>query len=223
MSPEYDFEPQRGLPGPLPAGEHILWQGGPDWQRLATRTLHGRWIAIYFAVLMAWRMGSALATGAALTVALQGAAWALLLGASVGAMIALFAWASAKMAVYTITNRRVVIRYGVAYQVALNLPFTRVDGAGVTLDSDGSGDISLALNPEDHVAYLSLWPHVRAPGFGRPEPTLRTVQDARRVAEILAAALAASVDDPSASVHASAGPSPVAVRLPATSAVGFAA
>lgn len=214
MTGDFDFEHQRGLPASLPAGEHILWQGGADWRHLAAYTLHGRWIAIYFAILMAWRMGSALAAGEAWTVGLQGAAWALVLGCCVGAMIALFAWASAKMAVYTITNRRVVIRYGVAYQVSLNLPFNRIDGAGVTMARDGTGDISLQLNPEDHVAYLNLWPHVRAPGFGRTEPTLRAVLNAKPVAAILAAALAASADQKLDTVSTLSGPAPVAIRLP---------
>lgn len=224
MSAEYDFELQRGLPGRLPPGEHVLWQGGTDWRRLAVVTLKGRWIALYFALLMAWRIGQVLATGGSFQVALQGAAWALVLGTAVGALIALFAWASAKMTVYTITNRRVVIRYGVAYQVALNLPFTRIDGAGVALSPDGAGDISLQLNPDDHVAYLSLWPHVRAPRFGHPEPTLRAVRDAKRVAGILADALAASLTASGTdAARPAATAAPVTIRLPAASAVGFAA
>ena len=215
MSGDFDFEHQPGLPGPLPAGEKILWQGGTDWRRLATHTLHGRWIALYFGLLMVWRMGSALVSGEPLIVALQGAAWALLLGVCVGTMIVLFALASAKMAIYTITNRRVIIRYGVAYQVTLNLPFTRIDGAGLTLAPDGTGDISLQLNPEDHVAYLSLWPHVRAPEFGRAEPTLRAVRDAKSVADVLAAALAESIAKAPANAAAATRHSPVAIHLPA--------
>ena len=26
---EHDYEPVRGLPGPLPAGEQLIWQGSP--------------------------------------------------------------------------------------------------------------------------------------------------------------------------------------------------
>ena len=38
----------RGLPGVLPAGEHIVWQGAPDAHVFARRALHLRWIAAYF-------------------------------------------------------------------------------------------------------------------------------------------------------------------------------
>ena len=45
---EHDFEPIRGLPGPLPEGETILWQGAPDWRVLAVQAFHVRAVAIYF-------------------------------------------------------------------------------------------------------------------------------------------------------------------------------
>ena len=31
---EYDHEPVRGLPGVLPSGEALLWQGAPEWRSL---------------------------------------------------------------------------------------------------------------------------------------------------------------------------------------------
>ena len=34
---EYENEPIRGLPGLLPKGEYIVWQGSPDWRGLARR------------------------------------------------------------------------------------------------------------------------------------------------------------------------------------------
>ena len=37
-----------------------------------------------------------------------------------------FAWASARTTVYTITNRRVVMRFGIALPMTLNLPFTLI-------------------------------------------------------------------------------------------------
>ncbi|HBB55427.1 MAG TPA: phosphopantetheine adenylyltransferase, partial [Hyphomonadaceae bacterium] len=35
MTKEFDFEPVRGLPEALPAGEAILWQGAPSAWGLA--------------------------------------------------------------------------------------------------------------------------------------------------------------------------------------------
>ena len=44
-----------GLPERLPEGETLLWQGRPSWRQLALRAFHVREIAIYFALLLAWR------------------------------------------------------------------------------------------------------------------------------------------------------------------------
>ena len=36
VAAEHEFEPQHGLPEPLPCGERIVWQGGPlCWRRAA--------------------------------------------------------------------------------------------------------------------------------------------------------------------------------------------
>ena len=41
---EYAHEPIRGLPGDLPEGEKILWQGAPDARTFARSALHTRWV-----------------------------------------------------------------------------------------------------------------------------------------------------------------------------------
>ena len=69
MIQEHDFEPERGLPEPLPPGETVLWQGSPDWLLLARRAFHVRKVAVYFGLLLAWRVAGTLADG--------GGAWAL--------------------------------------------------------------------------------------------------------------------------------------------------
>jgi hypothetical protein len=48
---DFEFEPIRGLPAMLPAGERLLWQGTPNWRGLAVRSYHVRKIAAYFAFL----------------------------------------------------------------------------------------------------------------------------------------------------------------------------
>jgi hypothetical protein len=60
---EYDYEPVRGLPERLPAGETMLWQGAPAWKSIALRAMHIRGTAIYFAVLLAWYLESKVTSG----------------------------------------------------------------------------------------------------------------------------------------------------------------
>ncbi|WP_291295300.1 photosynthetic complex putative assembly protein PuhB [Elioraea sp.] len=193
---EHDFEPVPGLPEALPEGETILWQGAPQHGPLARKALHVRSIAFYFAALAAWR-GTALALdGASATEILLGAGLLVVLGAIAIAPLALFAWASARSTIYTITNRRVVIRAGVALPTSVNVPFAAIQAAGLKLHGEGIGDIALRLVPDQKIAYLFLWPHVRPWHFSRPEPTLRCVADAEAVAQVLGRALAGAASLP---------------------------
>lgn len=185
---EYHYEPIRGLPGLLPRGERILWQGAPDWVSLARRAFLGTPVAIYFGVLMLWRFVDSFATIGLRAAAIH-ALWLGLVGVVALAVIALLAWATAKATVYTITNRRVVLRVGVALTMSVNVPFKRVVSAGVKPLGGGLGDIAMQIGGEERFSFLMLWPHVRPWRWRKPEPSLRSLPEADKVARILAEAL----------------------------------
>ena len=187
---EHDYEPQTGLPEALPAGERLLWQGAPDWRVLARRALHLRKFAAYFGVLVGWRVVTVLADGGGAGAALVSVAWMLPLAALSLGIMALFAWLVGKTAIYSVTDRRVVMRVGIVLTVTFNLPLARIEAASLRDHGDGSGDISLLLNAQDRIGYLHLWPHTRPWRFTRTEPTLRALADVRAVAALLADALA---------------------------------
>ncbi len=60
---EHEFEAEHGLPEPLPPGERILWQGAPDWRTLAVQVMRVRTLAIYFALMLLWRVSTVLYDG----------------------------------------------------------------------------------------------------------------------------------------------------------------
>ena len=187
---DYAVEPIRGLPEKLPAGERILWQGAPRWWVLAQSVFHIRAVAVYFSALMLWRSSVHWHQG---VVASTAAALSLLPIALVGlGLLALLAWLCSRTTVYTITNRRVVLRIGVALPTAINIPFKAIGGAKLGLHSNGVGDIPLALVGEERMAYSNLWPHVRPRRLANPEPMLRSIPEAERVAQILSNALVAA-------------------------------
>jgi hypothetical protein len=201
----------RGLPGTLPAGEGLLWQGSPDWRVLARRAFHIRKLALYFAIIIAWvAVDGAMRGDAPASVGLS-----LLRGIAIAAvplvLLAAYAWAVARGSIYTVTSRRVVIRVGLALPVTINLPFARIDAAAVNVRADGTGDIALALRGGDRLAYAVLWPHARPWRLARAEPALRGLRDARPVAQVLARALAASAEMPAPVLHDNA---PAGVSLP---------
>lgn len=190
---EYETEPVRGLPERLPDGESILWQGAPRWGALARRTFHVRTIGYYFAFLLAWLVYADVADGIPPDATLRSSLWLIGGAAFVIAVLSALAWLIARSAVFTITNRRVVIRFGVAFPTAFNIPFRRIRSAGLRRYADGSGDIPLALSDGDRIAYPLLWPFARPWRLVKPEPMLRGLSDAAHVAEILATALAADM------------------------------
>lgn len=187
---EHEIEPVPGLPEHLPAGETMLWQGKPDAKMVARRVLKSRWIGGYFLILAAWAGASGLydgqtAGGILFSIAVLIALAAVLLG-----LVELFAWAVARTTLYTITSERVVLRFGVALSLTLNLPFNRVSGVSVRRFGGKAGTIALQLPPGHRLSWLIQWPHVRGWRFAEPEPALICLPDAEKVGDVLALAIA---------------------------------
>ncbi|SDA10808.1 PH domain-containing protein [Methylobacterium sp. UNC378MF] len=188
-----DFLPEgtlRGLPGPLPAGERILWQSAPTTAGLLVRVFHARLVIAWFAVC-ALAFGLAAGSPAA---ALKVVGPTLVIGAGAVALLWLLAWLSHRTTLYTVTNRRVVLQAGIALPVTHNLPFAQIESASLRAFTDGSGDLPLRLRPGLRIAYLHIWPHVRPWRLARTEPMLRSVPEAEAAAALLARALAAHAD-----------------------------
>ena len=189
---EHEFEPVHGLPERLPPGERQLWQGSPQWQSLARRAFHAGPIAIYFGALLAWRAGAALLAGDTIVQAAIAVLWLAPLALAALGILVLMAWLSARTTVYTITDRRVVMRVGIVLSVTFNLPFRVIHSAALMTYADGTGDMPLTLAGEDRISYLHLWPHARPWRVARPQPMLRCLPAAASVAAILSRAVAAS-------------------------------
>jgi len=202
---EHENEPQYGLPEALPEGEHVLWQGAPDWKLLAIKRFHVRKVAVYFAVLLAARVAALMSDGMPVGAALSGTLVLSSLAVLAVALLAFLAWYTARTAAYTLTDKRVVMRIGIALTISLNLPLKRVESAALADFGDGRGDLALKLLAGDHVAYLHLWPHARRWRFARPEPTLLCLADAKEVAQQLTQAWAAVNGAPARPAQAAGG------------------
>lgn len=185
---DFKTEPVRGLPETPPEGERILWQGAPDWWRLAVESLKVRWVAGYFVALATWR---GLAIGAEMGVApgIRATVPYLVMGLASVLLLALVAWVQARATVYTVTNRRIAMRIGAALTVTLNLPYTHVLAADLDLRKGGTGTIALTLKEPSRLSWLICWPHVRPWKMSRCQPALRCIPDAERVANLIAQAV----------------------------------
>jgi len=210
---EHEIEPVPGLPGRLPEGEEMLWQGRPSARLVARHVLKNRWIAGYFLLLAVWSVVGGLydgrpVPGIVFSVAVLTALAAILIG-----MLELFAWAVQKTTLYTITNRRVVLRFGVAFSMTLNLPFKQVNALALGGLGGDAGNLAIQLKPGHRLSWLVQWPHARGWKFANVEPCLICLAEGRKVADILA--LAISQYAASQSGHAQlATPLPDAEPLP---------
>lgn len=202
---EHDYEPVPGLPAYLPEGETILWQGAPHWRALAIRAMHIRMFAVYFAVLVAWGIAGGVSDGESARAIAVSALRLTGLGCVAIGLLTGYAWMAARSTMYTITTRRVVMRFGIALPITIQIAYPMIDGAGVSANANGAGDIALKLRKDQRVAYLVLWPHARPFKMKQTEPALRGIQDAAGVAKVLGRALAASASQPAKAVSISVG------------------
>jgi hypothetical protein len=189
---EHDFEPQRGLPELLPSGEQMLWQGSPDWRTLAVHAFHLRKLTVYFGALIGLRLALQLADGDSAGQVLVSSLLPLGIAAIGIGLVALLAWLTARTAVYTITDKRVVMRVGIVLTMTYNLPFKRIAAASLRDHGNGCGDLPLTLSGKDRIALLHLWPHSRPWRLTRPEPMLRCIPNAQATARLLSEAWSAA-------------------------------
>ncbi len=183
--PEDDIrpEPVRGLPELLPEGEHIVWQGAPSPWQLTVECLKARWIMVWLALLAVWRGGAALADGTVFDAAHAVATYAVIGAASILILYGC-AYVMARSTVYTLTNRRVVMRIGAALTVTLQIPFSRIGSADFAPGRGGTGTISFVPIGDGKLGTLALWPHCR-PWAKRAQPAFRAIPDAGYVAGLV--------------------------------------
>lgn len=185
---EHEFEPQYGLPERLPKDETILWQASPDVATLAREAFHIRTLCVYFSALVALRAGMEINAGVDSLGVLLTVKWLLPLSLTALAIVWTLAWLTARTTVYTLTDKRLVMRLGIVLTVTFNLPLNRLGAADLRQHRHGFGDISVSLSADDRIAWVHLWPSARPWHLNRPQPTMRCVADASTLASQLSAA-----------------------------------
>ena len=173
----------------LAPNESIVWRGRPSWRRLARDVLHIREIAAYLLFLIGLDAYQAWAKAIPMARALHDSVPLLVIVAIILANVVGFAWLMGRTTRYTITDRRVILDYGVAIPATLSLPFGRLSTVSVAVKADHTGDIPLGLVADNHMPYLKLWPHARPWHLSRPQPMMRGVPQAGIVAGLLSNAV----------------------------------
>jgi len=186
---EHEHEPVRGLPEYLPEDETLIWRGEPDFRVMALRVFHIRSVAIYLATLLCLHLGVQWYRGGDLASVLLGSSWMILLGVVALAILAALAWAYTRSTVYTVTDKRIVLRFGVALPMMVNLPLPIVGSADLRRYGDGSGDIIFSLAQKKKLSYTLLWPHIKPWQFKPVAPAMRCLRSVDEAAAAVASAV----------------------------------
>ncbi|MEO0465000.1 MAG: photosynthetic complex putative assembly protein PuhB [Pseudomonadota bacterium] len=182
-------EPVKGMPEHLPDGETILWQGKPSTVALALNAFRLRWIIGYFIAMTVFRLANLSSNEAGASEFAGVMTSSLVFGLVSVALIFVLSFAMSRAAIFTVTNQRVVLRYGAAIRKYVNVPFSQMRGAQLKRKSARVGDISMQLDGPGQPPYLHLWPFVRPFEYSRPQPMMRGIEDADAVSQILARAV----------------------------------
>jgi hypothetical protein len=177
------------LPADIPPGERVLWFGKPEPVSLWRRAYRADWIAAWFGVMTVWNFVSG-AADEGVVVGFVSAIRTLGFGAATLGIFAFLAWLSARTTLYVLTERRIVIKTGIALPIFYNVPFKQIGSASLRCYGDGTGDVPVALINGQRIPYLALWPSARPWRYTAPEPSLRSIPNARQIAETLGRALA---------------------------------
>lgn len=191
---DYNFEPIPGLPERPPEGEEILWQGTPAWSGLALRVFHLRKVSIYFTILLTWVGATAVLEGGTVNESMYAVTQMLPFPIIGIGLLAVMATLYQRTTIYTITNKRVILRFGIALTMSVGFPFKQMKGASLRECGDKTGDLALHMKGPDKMAYLSMWPFARPWHFKMPEPMLRSLPEAQKVSSLLKEAFAAEQD-----------------------------
>ncbi|MEO0635884.1 MAG: photosynthetic complex putative assembly protein PuhB [Pseudomonadota bacterium] len=184
--PEHDFEPIPGLPAELPEGERIVWQGAPNWRVLLRQRLRARWVVFYFAAIGAWVAWTGTNSGRSLEDTVLGLVLLAGAGLLVIGFLAIFAYLVQRTALYTITNKRLVMRVGVALSATYNLPFGKIENVDLRANGTGEGEVAVQLSTDGmRLAWLMLWPNVRPWRINNVEPMMVGLKKASKVGAIL--------------------------------------
>jgi hypothetical protein len=187
-----DFVP-RGLPDHLPDGERVLWQGQPNWKRLAINAFHVRKVLAYFGIVALAQVVVIRSSGETLSTAITNVPLLVACALAASGILAGLAYLSAKSTWYTLTNKRIMMKVGIALPAYVNMPLHQIDGASFAETGGGCGTVCFRSNGSVRLAYILLWPHAKPWTFSKPQPAFRDVDDgeavARRVADVLGGAM----------------------------------
>lgn len=182
---EYEYEAQLGLPSTLPKDEKILWQGSPNFWAVAKHVFWIRVVLMYFLGLMLLGLFDGYQESQSTTQLLIAFTWMIIMSLVALGMLAFLALCTARTSIYTITNRRIVMRIGIVLTKTFNLPLSKIESADIVHQKSKVGNIAIRVESSTKIAMFHLWPHARPWRLKHPEPMLIGLEKVDEVSQLL--------------------------------------
>ena len=168
----------------IPVGEMIRWCGRPNWKSLGYHAFGVKYLTVYLilsALYAVSQTNSPFRFGAFTVQYLP----YIMSGIFAGIILFFLAYLAARHTCYVITEKRVVIRTGIALVFLLNVPFKNVVSIDLQRLANGSGNLSFKAQSKKRIPYLSCWPSVRSGSLLQPIPAFRSISDVEEIGNLV--------------------------------------
>ncbi|MEM7527470.1 MAG: photosynthetic complex putative assembly protein PuhB [Pseudomonadota bacterium] len=177
-----------------PKASRCCGKARPSWKALALRGVATKFVMGWLAIIVAWKISALIGGTLTLVEAARLLLMQLCLAAVAVGIFAGIAYATAEQTIYTITNRRVVLRFGLMMDLSVNLPFTQIGKLDLRRHRDGTGDLVLGLQGDlQGLSIIHIWPNSLPWHWFSPTPMLRALPEPDHAGQILADALKADL------------------------------
>ena len=169
----------------IPSEEKICWDGSPDWRSFGYQVFGIKYLFIYFIVTALYAVSQIESSFSFSAFSINYLPY-FLSGVFAGSILLVLAYVAARHTYYVITERRIVIRTGVALVFLLNVPFKNILSIDKQVLARGRGNIAFKAKSKKRIPYFSCWPSVRSGSFVEPVPAFRSITDIEHVGKIVA-------------------------------------
>ena len=168
----------------VPEGEKVCWVGKPNWVSFGFHVFGIKYLVIYF-IISAFYSVSQIELDFSLNAFIGEYISFVVSGVIASLILFLLSYVSARHTCYVITEKRLVIRTGVALVFLLNVPFKNV----ISIDKQslyyGVGNLSFKTQSKKRIPYFSCWPSVRSGSFLETIPTFRSIANIEEIGNLV--------------------------------------
>jgi hypothetical protein len=168
----------------IPLEEKIYWTGKPNWKSFGYHAFGIKYFLIYFFVCALYAV-SQIESSFSFERLLINYTPYLVSGTLAAMIIFLLAYFSARHTCYVITEKRIVIRTGVALVFLLNMPFKNILSIDMKVLAQGRGNLTFKVRSKKRIPFFSCWPSVKAGVFLEPVPAFRSIMDIEKVGQTI--------------------------------------